>query len=53
MKKCSICHIRPAEVPDRNIQGRPIKRICKQCHIERLKGDLGRILGNYDRNKKD
>lgn len=39
-RPCRICRERPAEVPDRNVQGRPIKRVCRQCHAERLRGDL-------------
>ena len=43
---CIICRKRKAELPDRNYQGigRPIKKICKECHSERLKGDLVGIL---------
>jgi hypothetical protein len=40
MKKCEICGIEEAIFPDRNRQGRPIKRICKKCHISRLYDDL-------------
>lgn len=37
---------RPAELPDRNMAGRPIKRVCKQCHAELLLGDMRRLLGH-------
>lgn len=40
MKRCCVCHKRPAAVPDRTRQGRPIKRVCEECHRERLRGDL-------------
>jgi hypothetical protein len=40
MKLCVICSKRPAEVPDRERMGRPIKRVCRQCHAGRLVGDL-------------
>lgn len=44
-KLCIVCNERPREVPDRNcMPGRPIKRVCRQCHGERLRGDLNRIL---------
>lgn len=42
--KCIICHERPATVPDRGRICRPIKRICSECHIEELQGDLEKIL---------
>jgi hypothetical protein len=41
---CRICHLNVATVPDRDIPGRPIKRLCSECHAERLRGDLRRIL---------
>lgn len=42
--KCIVCNVNEAEVPDRERMGRPIKRVCKQCHSDRLKGDLLHIL---------
>lgn len=43
MKLCVICNKRPAEVPDRERMGRPIKRVCRQCHAGRLVGDLRKL----------
>jgi len=43
-KKCEACGINPAAVPDRNRMGRPIKRICKECHADRLRGDFEAII---------
>jgi cytochrome c553 len=43
MAKCIVCHERPAEVPDRNSMS-PRKKLCSQCHGERLRGDLKRIV---------
>lgn len=43
MAKCVICGVNPREIPDRNAQGRPIKKICRRCHANRLLGDLLRI----------
>ena len=37
---CIVCHKRPPEVPDRLQMGRPIKRVCLECHRERLEMDL-------------
>jgi hypothetical protein len=42
-KLCILCRQRPAEVPDRQGVGRPIKTVCRQCHAERLGEDLRRI----------
>lgn len=44
MTLCIVCRERPAEVPDRNRPGRPIKRVCKECHAKRLQDDLRRII---------
>jgi hypothetical protein len=44
MKLCVICKKHPATVPDRSLGGRPIKRLCRSCHTDRLCGDLERIL---------
>lgn len=42
-RMCVLCGERPAEVPDRNRMGRPIKRVCKACHAGRLRRDLRHI----------
>lgn len=45
MKKlCEVCGKNPATIPDRNRMGRPINRICSECHSKRLKGDLFDIM---------
>ena len=45
MKKlCEICGKREAAVPDRNRMGRPIKRICADCHAMRIRGDFKKII---------
>lgn len=44
MKLCIVCHKNKAEIPDRNVQGRPIKRICKECHRKRIEDDMKIIL---------
>lgn len=41
--KCVICHEREATIPDREKGGRQ-KRLCAQCHAERLRADLLFIL---------
>ena len=48
---CIICHVNPAQVPDRERMGRPIKRVCRECHRDRLVGDLQRIMD--ERNRRD
>ena len=52
MKLCKLCHKEPAEVPDRERMGRPIKRVCRKCHADRLGGDLAVILAEHNRKKK-
>lgn len=37
--KCIICHEQEATIPDREKGGRQ-KRLCAQCHAERLRADL-------------
>ena len=46
-KLCIIGATKEATVPDRTQEniGRPIKKLCDDCHGDRLKGDLARILG--------
>jgi hypothetical protein len=53
MKKCTVCGIRSAVVPDRSRPGRPIKRVCKECHAERLREDLTLVLEGMARAIKD
>lgn len=42
--KCIVCKQREATVPDRERMGRPIKRLCTECHGNRLRGDITKIL---------
>ncbi len=49
MKKCIVCGENPAEVPDRAQMGRPINRVCRECHVKRLHYDLQRIAA-YSKN---
>lgn len=44
MTVCVVCKQRPAAVPDRERMGRPIKRVCRECHAARLRGDLQEVL---------
>jgi len=50
--KCKLCGKYEAVVPDRNIQGRPKKSVCKSCHSKRLLGDLNLIIKNHDNLKE-
>ena len=52
-KPCCICHERPAAVPDRDryMGGRFVKQVCRECHAERLRGDLARVLAAHDSAK--
>jgi hypothetical protein len=51
MKLCILCELRPREVPDREAMGRPIKRVCSECHRARLRGDLQKILAERDKRR--
>jgi len=44
MAVCIVCKSRPAAVPDRNRMGKPTKRVCRECHRERLAGDIAKII---------
>lgn len=48
---CSVCRQRPAEIPDRERMGRLIARVCRECHGNRLAGDLLRVLKPAEREK--
>lgn len=41
---CNVCHERVATIPDREIFGKPIPRVCSECHANRLKNDFIGIL---------
>lgn len=54
-KLCELCHKNYATLPDRERGGSPVKRICSDCHAERLRGDMACILNasrkrQHDRN---
>ncbi len=49
-KICILCNKNPAVVPDRERMGSPIKRVCRECHSDRLRGDLIKIM---KRRKKE
>lgn len=48
MALCIVCHVRPVAVPDRERSGRPIKRVCRECHAKRLRLDLRNLLKKHD-----
>ena len=49
---CMYCYENPAEVPDRNVMGRPIKRVCRPCHKSLLLGDLKQILEHRKKRRE-
>jgi hypothetical protein len=51
-RKCIVCHKRPPAVPDRERIGRPIKRVCLECHAERLRRDASKILEAHLRGRR-
>ena len=50
-KLCIRCHSRPAVVPDRERTGRPIARICRECHAQRLVMDMLRIVESHTKEE--
>jgi hypothetical protein len=52
MKLCEVCGVNPAALPDRERQGRPIKRICRECHALRIAGDALKLL-ELQKKKRD
>ena len=44
MRKCKICSINEATVPDRNKPWSRRLSICSECHMNRLRGDLAYIM---------
>jgi len=49
---CIVCRANPPELPDRNRMGRPIKRICRECHAKRLQRDF-RYIYEMSRAKNE
>jgi len=41
---CEICGQRPATVPDRDRPGRPVNRVCSECHRSRLAEDMKIVM---------
>ena len=52
MSLCRQCKTNKAVFPDRNAMGRPLKRICRDCHRKDLLNDLQHILDDYDRARR-
>jgi hypothetical protein len=52
MSLCIICHTHYATVPDR-YSGSSRKRLCFNCHADRLKGDLRDIINRYNKQKRE
>lgn len=48
-KKCILCHVNLAALPDRDAPGRPIKRVCIPCHQKRLLSDVKKLLVGHHR----
>ena len=44
-RKCERCGKRPAAVPDPERMGRPIRRICSECHAGGLRAGFLVALG--------
>jgi hypothetical protein len=44
---CKLCRKNPAAVPDRE-SGSSRIAVCRQCHGQRLLGDMRQIMKKYD-----
>lgn len=53
MSQCIVCRTNKAEVPDRERMGRPVKRLCRGCHVLRLQSDLIRIMNLEAKKEKE
>ena len=42
-RMCIICGKNPATIPDRDTMS-SIPKICRECHIKRLRGDMAIII---------
>lgn len=51
-RTCIICETGPRELPDRTMLGRPVKRICRACHRQQVRGDLAAILADEREKEK-
>jgi hypothetical protein len=51
-KLCRLCRFRPAEVPDRDRDLTWRKSICRECHGERLRGDMVKALRAHQEAKR-
>ena len=52
MSKCKICHRKEATVPDRNKPWSRKKVICTDCHSDRLRGDMKKIIVRHKEKQK-
>lgn len=43
-RMCTVCRERQAVLPDRNRAPSMIRRICRECHADRLQGDIQHAL---------
>jgi hypothetical protein len=50
-KLCVRCHVNNATVPDRENIGRPIKKLCIECHADDLKSDMQTIIALHKKTK--
>jgi len=52
VRRCIICHVGHAEVPDRNTHHKRLA-VCRQCHGQRLLGDLRKIVASQAHDRGD
>jgi|AMWB02.1.fsa_nt_gi hypothetical protein len=52
MSLCIVCHKKVATIPDR-YSGSSRKKLCPECHAERLKDDLRYIIAVETKRKQE
>lgn len=52
MKMCKLCGKNPEAVPDRDTPSLA-KRVCSECHANRIRDDMVKILELRDRARND
>ncbi len=52
-RKCVVCRIREAVLPDRERAPSRILRVCRECHAARLIGDVKQILADVEKRRRD
>lgn len=50
---CIVCGKNQAVLPDRERMGRRVARVCRECHGERLRGDLRQVMVAHQKQEEE